>query len=244
MMPHRSICISISRSIATSLLLLLALSLHAQQTGGGRRLTKAQQEKLRQKAIDDSIPFFRGVSIKGDLFGLVQRAVSDYGQYEVGVRVNLKDHYFPTVELGVGEADHSDDVTLIDYSTKAPYLKAGVDFNIMKNRHDIYRVLVGLRAAYTSYKFDLYHPDVTDPVWGGTTAYGGNDVKANCLWGELVAGVEAKIWGPIRLGWSVRYKRRLKRDDGEFGKVWYVPGYGKTGNAHIDGTFDFVIQIK
>ncbi len=155
MMPHRSICISISRSIATSLLLLLALSLHAQQTGGGRRLTKAQQEKLRQKAIDDSIPFFRGVSIKGDLFGLVQRAVSDYGQYEVGVRVNLKDHYFPTVELGVGEADHSDDVTLIDYSTKAPYLKAGVDFNIMKNRHDISRVLGGLRAAYTSDKFDL-----------------------------------------------------------------------------------------
>ena len=124
----------------------------------------------------DTTPLFKGVQIMADVVGAVQLAVSDYGQYEAGVRVNLKDKYFPVVEIGYGKADHHNDVTQIDYKTSAPYGKIGIDFNVLKNKHDIYKVYAGARYAFTSFKFDVVHPDVTDPVWGTVTPYGGKDI--------------------------------------------------------------------
>lgn len=191
----------------------------------------------------DTTPIFKGVQIMADVVGAVQLAVSDYGQYEAGVRVNLKDKYFPVVEIGYGKADHHNDVTQIDYKTSAPYGKIGIDFNVLKNKHDIYKVYAGARYAFTSFKFDVAHPDVTDPVWGTVTPYGGKDIKGRYHWIEAVFGVDAKIAGPIHLGWSVRYKRRMSHKIDEMGSCWYVPGYGKTGSNLITGTFNIMFNI-
>lgn len=237
MMPRRHISTYILRSIVFSLSLLVLPHAFAQSS------RKAEQERLRLKQIDDSIPLYRGIQIKADMVGLAQKMVSDYGQYEAGVRVNLKDKYFPTLEVGLGEADHHDIVTLTSYKTSAPYGKIGADFNIMKNKHDIYRLYLGVRYAYTSFKFDVDHPDIVDPVWGGKTPFHGHDIKANYHWMELLLGIDAKIWGPLHLGWSARYKRRLHYDNGELGNVWYVPGYGKQGSTRLGGTFDIIIEL-
>lgn len=237
MMPRRHISTYILRSIVFSLSLLVLPHAFAQSS------RKAEQERLRLKQIDDSIPLYRGIQIKADMVGLAQKMVSDYGQYEAGVRVNLKDKYFPTLEVGLGEADHHDIVTLTSYKTSAPYGKIGADFNIMKNKHDIYRLYLGFRYAYTSFKFDVDHPDIVDPVWGGKTPFHGHDIKANYHWMELLLGIDAKIWGPLHLGWSARYKRRLHYDNGELGNVWYVPGYGKQGSTRLGGTFDIIIEL-
>jgi len=236
-MPRRHISTYILRSIVFSLSLLVLPHAFAQSS------RRAEQERLRLKQIDDSIPLYRGIQIKADMVGLAQKMVSDYGQYEAGVRVNLKDKYFPTLEVGLGEADHHDIVTLTSYKTSAPYGKIGADFNIMKNKHDIYRLYLGVRYAYTSFKFDVDHPDIVDPVWGGKTPFHGHDIKANYHWMELLLGIDAKIWGPLHLGWSARYKRRLHYDNGELGNVWYVPGYGKQGSTRLGGTFDIIIEL-
>ena len=191
----------------------------------------------------DTTPIFKGVQIMADVVGAVQLAVSDYGQYEAGVRVNLKDKYFPVVEIGYGKADHHNDVTQIDYKTSAPYGKIGIDFNVLKNKHDIYKVYAGARYAFTSFKFDVAHPDVTDPVWGTVTPYGGKDIKANCHWLEAVFGVDAKIWGPLRLGWSARWRKRIAHDNGTMGNTWYVPGFGKQAASKLAGTFNVTFEF-
>lgn len=238
MIFRSSISTSILRNIVFSLLLLtITPDVSAQKPRNNT------QEKIHANSVDDSIPFFRGFQVKADMVGLVQKMVSDYGQYEAGVRVNLRDKYFPVIELGLGKADHTDIITQTSYDASAPYGKIGMDFNIMKNKHDIYRVLIGLRYAYTSFKFNVEHADLTDPVWGGTTPFVGHDIKANFHWAEVLAGVDAKIWGPLHLGWSVRYKRRLKYDNGDLGNVWYVPGFGKQGSSRITGTFDISLEF-
>lgn len=218
-----------NRIAVVGCLLMLTLQMAAQ--------TKIMSDKK------DTIPTFRGLQITADLVGMAQLAVSDYGQYEAGLRVNLKDKYFPVVELGYGKADHHNDVTQTEYYTKAPYGKIGVDFNVLKNKHDIYRVYAGFRYAFTSFKFDVSHPDVKDPVWGNENPYGGSDIKGKYHWLEGVFGVDAKIAGPLHLGWSVRYKRRIKHDISKMGNCWYVPGYGKTGSSLITGTFNVMINL-
>ena len=62
-------------------------------------------------------------------------------------------------------------------------------------------------------------------------------------WLELAFGVDAKIWGPVHLGWSVRYKRRLFHREGDVGDAWYVPGYGRNGGSRIGGTFNLIFDL-
>lgn len=229
-MTHRKNIFTYISGLAISLLLMSV------------SLTATAQNK-NKTVTDADVPLFNGLAVSVDLVGPVQMLISDYGQYEAALRINLRDKYFPVFELGMGRADHDDDVTQISYKTSAPYARIGVDFNVLKNKHDIYRLYAGVRYAFTSFKYDLSHPGVTDPVWGGTAEYSAKDVKCSYHWAEALIGVDAKIWGPIHLGWSLRYRSRLSYDDGDLGKSWYVPGFGKSGSSAVGGTFNVAIDI-
>lgn len=202
-----------------------------------------QKNKQTAEAPTDTIPLFRGVAVSADLAGIAQIAFSDYGQYEAALRINLKDKYFPIIELGYGQANSENIISKLSYKTKAPYGRIGMDFNLMKNKHDIYRIYGGFRYAYTSFKFDVEGIGITDPVWGDQVEYSAKGIKASYHWLEAVFGLDAKIWGPIRLGWSFRYKRRLIHNDGSIGSTWYVPGYGKQGGTRLGGTFNVSIEL-
>ena len=224
-------CISTSiRRLAISLLLLT--------------MSSAASAQMRFFTIQkDSIPLFRGFAVSFDLVGAGMLALSDYGQYEAALRVNLHDEWFPIVEAGVGKATHDDEVTQLYYSTSAPYFKVGIDKNMLKDKHGPNRLYVGLRYGFTSYKIDLSRPDFPDPVWLWNTGFGVKDASCKYHWAEVVVGVDAKIFGPLHLGWSVRYKQRLAHsEEGEFGNPWYVPGFG-TYNTNLGATFNVIIDI-
>lgn len=218
-------------SLAISLLAILPSSVYA------------QRKKIVQKAAPDTIPFYRGIAVGTDLVGSAMIALGDYGQYEGIVRVNLKDKYFPTIEVGMGKANKLEETTGIHYDTKAPYARVGIDFNVLKDKHDIYRVLVGGRIAYTTFKYNFSGGSIPDPIWKEKVPYSASDVSASQLWAEIVGGLDAKIWGPIRIGWSVRYKARLHQKQGEYGAAWYVPGYGRGGTSHLDATFHVMVEF-
>lgn len=227
----------VSRATAISLLLLCMATAAAQDRKTATRAAKAE------RLAEDSVAFFRGVAVSADVVGLAQLAFSDYGQYEAALRINLKDRYFPVFELGYGTADTENVTTNLSYRTSAPYWKAGLDFNIAKHKHDAYRIYVGARYAMTYYKFDVAGNNLKDPVWGEDIAYNAEGIKANYHWLEGLFSVDAKIAGPLRLGWSVRYRMRIAHNDGTVGNTWYVPGYGKQGGTRLGGTFNIIFEI-
>ena len=116
-MTHQRNISSYISSIAISIMLLCAMT------------ANAQEKNIEKK---DSVSFFRGFAVSVDLVGPIQMLTGDYGQYEAALRINLKDKYFPVLELGIGKTDHDNDVTQISYKTTAPYAKIGVDFNLLK----------------------------------------------------------------------------------------------------------------
>ena len=144
------------------------------------------------------------ISVVGaDLFGAVQRPfnISDFGQYEAFLRLNLKGKYFPVFELGMGEAEHEKDpITGIYTKTSAPYGRIGCDFNVLKNKHDVYKVFVGARFAYTNFDFEFSHEGIKDPILGRNVPYSVKD-NNSVYWIEGVFGVDAKVVGPVHLGW-------------------------------------------
>ena len=150
MMTRPYISISIRR-LAISLLLLVSASASAQT-----KFFSIQK---------DSIPFFRGFAVSFDLVGAGMMALSDNGQFEGALRINLHDEWFPIVEAGLGKASHDDEVTKLHYKTSAPYFKIGIDKNMLKDKHGPNRLYVGLRYGFTSYKVDISRPEFIDPVW-------------------------------------------------------------------------------
>ena len=230
-MTHRNLtCSFISR--------LLFISWMASCT-----LTAWGQQRGKQLTESDTIPFFRGMAVSVDLAGVAQRALSDYGQYEAALRINLRDKYFPVVEIGMGEADANDVTTGLTYKCRAPYARIGVDFNVMKNKHDVNRVYVGGRYAFSSFNFDVLGDAVRDPIWGDVSDFNHTDNKASCHWLEFAAGIDAKIWKMIRLGWSVRYRRRMSNKEAAIGSPWYIPGYGSEGGSRIGATFNLAFEL-
>ena len=113
----------------------------------------------------------------------------------------------------------------------------------MKNKHADNRLYGGFRYAFTSYKVDISRDVFPDPVWKWDTSFGVQDMQCSQHWVEAVFGIDAKIAGPLHLGWSVRYKRRIAHKDGDIGQTWYVPGYGTYGDTKLGGTFNVIIDI-
>lgn len=231
-MTHRkNISTYISR-IAISLLLIVAA------TGNGR----AQQKNII--IPEDSIPMFRGFAVSFDLVGPAMLALSDHGEYEGAFRLNLHDQWFPIVEVGYGKANHeNDEVTGITYKTGAPYFRIGMDWNLLKKKHGPNRLYGGFRYAFTSYKVDIMRGEMDDPVWQGSNIVDIQDMQCSQHWLEAVFGIDAKISGPIHLGWNVRYKRRIAHNDGTAGQTWYIPGFGTYGGTRIAANFNVIIDI-
>ena len=220
-----------ARRILTSILAVLALSSSVRAQG----FLKFER---------DSVPFFQGVAVSVDLAGAAQLQLSDYGQLEAALRVNLHNQYFPTFEVGLGKASHEDDqVTGISYRTKAPYFRLGADVNLMKKKHTGNRIFAGVRYACTYYKVDMDRQNFPDPVWKWDTGFGVRDEKCNQHWAEVLLGIDAKVAGPLHLGWSVRYRKRLFHNDGQQEKTWYVPGYGIQESTRLGYTFNLTIDI-
>lgn len=229
MIRQANISISISRLVVSLLLLLAPVVVQAQ------RFLKIER---------DSVPFFQGFAVSADLVGPAMLHLGDHGQYEVALRVNLHDQYFPVLEVGYGKANHEEDViTGIAYKTSAPYFRIGADVNILKKKHTGNRLYLGLRYAFTSYKVDISRPDYSDPVWQWNTSFSVKDEPCKQSWAEIVFGLDAKIAGPLHLGWSARYKVRMSHNDGTIGQTWYVPGFGTQDSNALGATFNVIIDI-
>lgn len=172
--------------------------------------------------------FFQGFTLSADLFGPVQYLVSDYGSFEGALRLNLKNTFFPVVELGFALCDTEDANTLIRYTTQAPYMRIGVDVNLLKDKFQDNKLYIGARYGLSRYEFDISGPPLTDPVWGGSEPFSYKGIGTTSHWFELVAGVQVKVWSNIHMGWSVRYKHEISSTKNAYAKPYFIPGYGTT----------------
>lgn len=192
----------------------------------------------------DSIPFFRGFSVAFDLVGPAMLLLSDHGEIEGALKVNLHDQWFPTFEMGVGRANHkTDEVTDLSYKTMAPYFRIGMDWNVMKNKHLPNRLYAGFRYAFTTFKADIVRAEKPDPIYKAPTGFTIDGMSCSQHWLEVVFGIDAQIYGPMHLGWNIRYLRRLVHKEGDVGQAWYVPGFGINDQDNFVANFNVIVDI-
>lgn len=177
----------------------------------------------------------RGIHLSADAFGYIYpNFVKDkFYSTELSLAVNLKNRFFPVLEAGVGHTNMVSHLYDIGYSTRAPYYRIGMDYNMQyKNGRSNY-IYLGARVGYTTFKYSVDAPALIDPVWGDEASMKFLNVPNYSFWIEAVGGVRAEIAKNIYMGWSLRYKYLLHRSMA-YGGPWYIPGFG-TGKKTVLG---------
>lgn len=230
------------KSISTYIIALLVLSsLLACPT----RLS-AQNVQSRQTGDTTQQPLFQGIMVGVDVYGFLNQALgSDIRSTEASIEANLQNRFFPVVEFGYGSIDTTDDETDIHYQTSAPFFRLGVNYNVFYKKPELPGCLtVGLRYGFSSFKYDVQAPDLTDPNWGHTqvpVSYTG--VKSNVGWLEAVVGLRANVYKDFHLGLNLRYRSRLNMSQNEHSEPYYIPGYGRGKSTSIGITYSIIYKL-
>ena len=210
----------------------------------GVQFADADRERLTRLMGNRSVPTFAGLSLSADFAGAFLAATRGVGNYEAALRLNLKNTYFPVVELGWGVCDQISDATQLHYKVHAPYGRIGVDYNVKKDKQSLNRVFVGLRYGYSNYVYALYSGGLVDMRWKTTVPFQYLDQSGSAHWGEAVFGLQTSLWKFVHLGWSVRYRLRIAEQQAAAGRAWYVPGLGRNiGGSNFAGTFQLVFDL-
>lgn len=244
-----------------SFLLLLAivepLPMQAQQRNN--RQTSQQQKKKREKTLPEvNYPLMNGIDVGVDILSPIIKAFgSDFMSAEAMVDVNLYNRYFPTVEIGYGGGKAVNDYD-IHIKTSAPYFRLGIDYNTFWKKAHGNLLTVGLRYGFSSGKYDVTAPDMSDPhyetgaaltnltdnIWGDSSNYVHEGMKYTMHWVEFTFGLRANVAKHIKMGLMLRIKHKLKASTDRFGDPYYIPGFGRYDSNNTGITYSIIYQLK
>ena len=181
----------------------------------------------------------RGVHLSGDIFGYIYPlfAKDKFYSTELSATLDISNRFFPTVEVGIGHTDMVSELYGIGYSTRAPYYRIGMDYNMQYKKGKPGYIFLGARVGYTSFDYSVESPPLVDPVWGDESPVQFTDVPFRAVWAEVVGGVRAEIAKNIYMGWTLRYKYPIYQGPIANGGPWYIPGFGAGKNGVVGATY-------
>lgn len=228
--------------------LLSCVFLHAQEEQTQPVMPGESPKPTKYIAVEEEkehLVFFQGFTLSVDVYGPIAYLVSDYGTAEAALRINLKNTYFPIVEMGYGKCSKTDFNTSVSYQVNAPYARMGIDLNLLKDKFQDNRFYFGVRYGISTYKYDIAGPAMTDPVWGGSQSFDFDGIDCTSHWAELLLGTQVKIYKNFHMGWAIRYKRELSSTKSNYAKPSCIPGYGYTTNSTCwGGTFNLMFDLN
>lgn len=200
-----------------------------------------------QDQVNDSIKTNRyGLRVGVDLFKLSRSFYEkDYKGLEIVGDYRLTKKYYIAAEIG-NENKTVDDVQL-NFTTKGTYIKAGFNYNAYENWLDMENLIyVGLRYGvssfsqtlnnYTVYNRDHYLGDEPEIVSGEKF----NGLSAH--WAEFVAGVNAKVYNNIYVGFSFRINKLFSNKKPQNFDNLYIPGFHRTYDGDFGVGFNYTVS--
>jgi len=208
-----------SRLCDILIVLLFAGTAYAQDTVSVAPIdTTAAVERIDTTAVVAKVKkpraqIYQGTTVKLDILtpvlvcGLNKWQMQ---QYEVAVNVRLKNHFYPTLEVGFG-GGHTEQGDTLTYDAYGGFFRAGLDVNpLRRNPESPHALLIGIRV--------------------GT----GIQAQRTDCWGEIVAGCQVEIAKVKKtafyMGWQGRFKVLFTRQPNGLTteECWpiYIPGFG------------------
>ena len=189
-------------------------------------------------------PLLHQVVVGVNVWDPIMRALGQqYGLGDVWGEVSLHNRYFPFFAVGVGNIDTTPIGKNFTFRTPvAPYFKIGASYNLFYNSNPAYRLQVGMRYGFSSYKWSVIDATVDEGYWQDPSVYSLHDLSHTAGYLELTFGIKVKIAGNFSAGWTLVYHSVMHESRSEYGKPMYIPGYGKRNGA-FTGNFSIIYTI-
>lgn len=189
-------------------------------------------------------PLLHSASVAVDIWDPLMRIMGNhFGMIGFSAQVSLHNRYIPTFEFGLSNADYTPEDGNFTYkSSVAPYFKIGCDYNIFYNSNPDYYIYAGLRYGFSFFSYQLTNVTIENEYWGINEVVDMPKRDYNAQWLELCLGLKVKIYGPISMGWSVRYHSIMSQSSTRFGKPYCIPGFG-THSSSIGGSFSIYYTL-
>jgi hypothetical protein len=186
-----------------------------------------------------------GVRVGIDLYKLSRSIYDkDYKGLEFVGDYRLDKRRYFAVELG-NENKTTDD-TRLNFTTKGSYIKAGFDYNGYENWLDMENIIsIGLRYGFSTFNQELnsYKIYNSNPYFGEVPpiAEGQKYNGLTASWIEVVAGMKAKVFNNVFLGFSLRFNRLITNKQPVNFENLYIPGFNRTYNGDFGVGFNYTV---
>lgn len=186
-----------------------------------------------------------GVRLGVDLFKLSKSFYDkDYKGIELVGDYRYDKKHFIAAEVG-NENKTTDDARL-NFTTKGSYIKLGFDYNGYENWLDMENIIsIGLRYGFSSFSQQLnsYKIYNTNQYFGEipplTSGQKYNGLTAS--WIEVVAGMKAKVFNNVFVGFSLRLNRLVSNKQPSNFENLYIPGFNRTYNGDFGVGFNYTV---
>lgn len=155
-----------------------------------------------------------------------------YGLGDVWGELSIHNRYFPFFAIGIGNCkDTPIDKNYTFETPAAPYFKIGASYNFFYNSKPDYRLQMGLRYGFSTYKWRVYNVTVDEGYWGEPSQFSLGKLSHTAGYLEISLGIKVKIADRISAGWTLIYHSVLHESSSPYGQPMYIPGYGKRNGA-------------
>lgn len=200
----------------------------------------AETDTVQKVSPRSPWPLFNGVTLGVNFFdGIMLIAGQSYASLDVNAAVSLHNWFFPTMECGLGFADRHEEGSEMTYHTKpSPYIKLGIDYNFLYKSSPDYMAGLGIRLGWSHSSYEIRDAEINSPYWDQSAQFNISGQSVNAWFGEALATVKVKIWENLSMGWSIRYRFKMKIPDAVNSSPWFIPGYG--GSSPLTATFSLM----
>lgn len=186
-------------------------------------------------------PLLHEVIAGVNLWNPLMRAFGQsYGLGDVWAEVSLHNRYFPFLAIGVDNCDDSpDDSNFTFRSPVSPYVKLGASYNFFYNSNPDYKLQMGLRYGFTTYKWNVDDVTVNEGYWDDPSHFSIRNQRSTAGYLEITFGLKVKIVKNWSLGWNIIYHSLLHETKNANGQPMFIPGFGKRGSV-VTGSFSLM----
>lgn len=197
----------------------------------------------------DSIPVKinrYGLRLGVDLFKLSRSFYEkDYKGLEIVGDYRIAKKYYLAAEIGNEDKTVADDQ--LHFTTKGTYFKVGFDYNLYENWLDMEnKVYVGMRYGVSSFSqrlnsYTIYNANPyfeASPVLISGEKFNGLSAQ----WIEVVAGVNAKVFNNIYVGFSFRLNNLVSNKKPATFDNLYIPGFNRTYAGNFGAGFNYTVS--
>ena len=189
-------------------------------------IAEARRDSLRR--VYKRYPLLTDLSIGVNFVEPLFMALGQsYASADVNATLNMWNRLQPTIEVGLGWAKNRPDDMNFTYRGKpSPYFKVGANYNLTFKNSPDYQALIGIRLGYSTFSYDVTDITYVNSYWREGKIFDMRGEHSHALWGEAGVGLKVRLFGPLSMGWMIRYHGIFNYGKSEHSRPWFIPGYG------------------